>query len=276
MKRINLTILFLATQIFLANGFSQTVITVTDSNLNGWEKQPRPNMTLQFTAGVPAPLLGNGSLEYYNPTGIPIIRVRSTSYHNALLSSLTAFRYSTFIQSRDNNTENIFVVLQVDRNDDGRSDDHFIFEPRFQTGRYVKGKVPDQGPTVLNKWQTWDMLNGIWWFGAPPLLNPEMGGEFVSFADYLSKHPTAKIINEGSAGGTGGIRLGVGAPPGYGSYFGTNFKGNADAFTVGVNGNTTIYDFEPGIAKAGADTILSSGSKSIMLKGTGAGGIGPH
>jgi len=104
MKRINLTILFLATQIFLANGFSQKVVTVTDSNLNGWEKQPRPNMTLQFTAELPAPLLGNGSLEYYNPAGIPIIRVRSTSYHNALLSSLTEFRYSTFIQSRDNNT----------------------------------------------------------------------------------------------------------------------------------------------------------------------------
>ncbi|MEJ7589686.1 MAG: hypothetical protein WKI04_19215, partial [Ferruginibacter sp.] len=167
-------LLFIGAVFFTITSFSQTIITVTDSNLNGWEKQQKPNTTLTFTTGVPAPPLGKGSLEYHSPTGISVVRVNA-SYHNTPLSSLTEFRYSTFIQGRDNNTDNICVVLQVDRNDDGISDDHFIFEPRFQTDCYVEGKVPDQGPTVLNKWQTWDLLHGIWWFGPPPLLNPEMG-----------------------------------------------------------------------------------------------------
>jgi hypothetical protein len=99
-----------------------------------------------------------------------------------------------------------------------------------------------------------------------------MGGEFVNFSDYISKNPTAKIINEESAGGTGGIRLGVGAPLSHVSYFGTNFKGNADAFTIGVWGKTTIYDFEYSKANAGEDKTVRSGSNHRTVTGTATGG----
>ncbi len=170
MKQIKFALLFLATALLSAKCFSQSVLTVTDSTLNGWERQPNPNpnTTLQFTTGIPAPLLGKGSLEYYSPD-ISFVKLRNTSYHNTLLSSITAFRYSTFVQSRDGNTDNIYVVLQIDKNDDGKPEDHLIFEPAWQAGQYAAGIAPDQGPIVHNTWQTWDMLQGVWFNGPPPI-----------------------------------------------------------------------------------------------------------
>nr|MBA2760776.1 hypothetical protein [Segetibacter sp.] len=199
---------FLLTVFFSSTLFSQTVVTVTDCNLNGWEKQPLPGTTVEFAAVPPKPLLGNGSLRYHHPTGSNIIRVRSQHYHDTLLSSLTELRYSTFIESRENNTDNVLFVMLVDKTGDGRADDYLIFEPRWQTGKWVEGKVPDQGPTVLRKWQTWDLLKGIWWFGpAPPRPNPEFGGEFVSFEDFVRQNPGARILNNAPAGAAGGLRL---------------------------------------------------------------------
>jgi hypothetical protein len=270
---------FLLTLFLSTTLLSQTMITVTDCNLNVWEKQTRPGMTLEFSAAAPKPPLGNGSLRYHNPTGINIIRVRNLSYHNTLLSSLTELRYSTFIEQRENNTDNVFVVLQLDRTGDGIVDDHFVFEPRYQTGKWVEGIAPDQGATVLNTWQTWDLLKGIWWFGPSPSTNPSLGGRYISFPEYLKQNPGARIINDAPAGTLGGgIRLNVGAPLIPVPAFGPNFIGYSDAFTIGVNGNTIIYDFEASIANAGEDrTVLYGyGSNCTRLTATGDGGVAPH
>jgi hypothetical protein len=258
--------------------FSQNVITVTNCNLSGWVDQRNPNSTISVTGAVPMPPLGEGSVEFNSPTG-SLANFRSTSHHNTFLSSLTEFRYSTFIVNRGNSTDNAYVVLQIDRTGDGLEDDRLLFEPRFQTGSYVTGIVPDQGPTLVNTWQTWDMLNAIWWLGPPPRPNPEMGGVYFSLASYISQYPDAKIVNQFIGGGTGGIRLNVGAPPVFiPAYWGGNFTGYLDAFTIGVNGNTTIYNFEASIANAGADKTVfyGYGSNCTTLAGTGAGGVAPY
>lgn len=254
------------------------LVTVTDCNLNGWVDQRNPNTTITFTTGIATPPLKKGSLEFYSPIG-SLANFRSTSHHNTLLSSLTEFQYSTFIQNRVNNTDNIYVVLQIDRTGDGLEDDRLLFEPRFQTGSYVAGILRDQGPTVDNIWQTWDMLHGNWWLGTPPRPNPEMDGVYFSLASYVSQNPTAQIVNQFIGGGTGGIRLNVGAPPNFPGYWGGTFKGNADAFTIAVNGNATIYDFESSIANAGKDkhVVLSGyGSNCTTLQGSAAGGVAPY
>jgi len=268
---------FLLTMFFSATIFSQTVITVTDCNLHGWIDQRNANTTATFTTGVPAPLLGNGALEYTTLTGT-LGNFRSTGHHNTLLSSLTQFSYSSYIQSRSNNTDNIYVVLQVDKTGDGLEDDRLIFEPRWQTGSWVAGVLPDQGPTLVNTWQTWDMLNAIWWFGPPKTLNPEKGGEYFTLASYISQNPNAKIVNQPLGGGTGGIRLNVGVPPvpPFSEYWGSAFTGYVDAFTIVAGADTTIYDFEASIANAGADITIGSGANCTTLKGTGAGGVAPY
>ncbi|MFD3001947.1 T9SS type A sorting domain-containing protein [Pontibacter toksunensis] len=245
-------LLLLAAMVFSTSVYSQTVITVTDCNLDGWVDQGNPDIIATFTTGEAEPLLGNGSLEYTTLTG-DLGNFRNESYHNTLLSSLTNFSYSTYIQSRTNNTDNIFVVLQIDRTGDGLKDDHLIFEPRWQTGSWVAGTgLTDQGPTLEKTWQTWDMLNAIWWLGTPHILNPEKGGIYLTLASYISQYPDARIVNQFSGGGFGGIRLNIGSPrfEPFTEYWGTAFTGYVDAFTIGIDGHNTIYDFEPGIVEA--------------------------
>jgi len=87
------------------------------------------------------------------------------------------------------------------------------------------------------------------------------------------------MVNQFIGGGTGGIRLNVGAPPLFVGYWGGNFKGSADAFTIAANGNATIYDFKSGIANAGKDkhVVLSGyGSNCTTLHGSAAGGVAPY
>ena len=269
--------LFSVVTLFLSTtAFSQSIITVTNCNLSGWVNQQN---SASFTTSVPEPPMNNGTLEFYSPTGT-LANFRSTSFHNTLLSSITEFRYSSFIQSRVNTTDNVYVVLQIDRTGDGLEDDRLLFEPRWQSGHYVIGKAPDQGLTINNVWQTWDMLNGIWWLGPPPRPNPDMvGGVYFSLTSYISQYPNAKIVNQLLGGGTGGIRLNIGAPPLFvGTYWGGNFRGNADAFTIAVNGQRITYDFEVNIANAGADktVIYGYGSSCTTLHGSGAGGVAPY
>lgn len=273
-------LLLLVTMLFSKSVYSQTIITVTDCNRDGWVDQRNPNTIATFTTGVAESLLGNGSLEYTTLTGA-LGNFRKESYHNTLLSSLTNFSYSSYIQSRTNYTDNLYVVLQIDRTGDGLEDDRLIFEPRWQTGSWVAGTgLPDQGPTVEQTWQTWDMLNAIWWLGPPNTLNPENGGIYFTLASYINQYPDAKIVNQNLGGGFGGIRLNVGSPriAPFTEYWGAAFTGYVDAFTIGINGHNTVYDFEPGIAEAGEDKIViyGYGSNCTTLQATGAGGIAPY
>jgi hypothetical protein len=51
-----------------------------------------------------------------------------------------------------------------------------------------------------------------------------------------------------------------------------------DNFRIGINGVTTIYDFEFTTADAGADKAVTYGygSNCITLNGAAVGGVGPY
>jgi hypothetical protein len=276
-----LCLLFVIAVLLTKDAYTQTIIKVTDCNLSGWVKQPAAGTTVGFTKGPANTPLSEGSVEYYSPTQAQV-RLRSTAYHNTLLSTLTEFRYSAYVQSRQNNTDDVYVILQVDGDGDGIPEGHLIFDPSLQTAPYITGSMPDQGPTLVGIWQTWDMLHGLWWDGGNNPAggldpSPTQGGTSFSLATYISQHPGAKLLNQLSAGGTGAIRFSFGCPIGS-AICGGNFRGNADAFTVGINGQSTIYDFEPSIASAGPDkiAITGNGSNCIALHGTGSGGVAPY
>ncbi len=230
----------------------ETIITVTPCSLNGWVDQRNPNTQATLTVGSAAPILGQGMLAYSTLDG-SLGNFRSEAYHNTLLSSLTTFRYSSYIQSRTNNTDDVYIVLQVDRTGDGLEDDRLIFEPRWQTGRWVAGVLPDQGPTLEKTWQRWDLLQAIWWLGPPQTLNPERGGTYFTLASYIARNPDARIVNQQLGGGFGGIRVNVGTPrvAPFIDYWGGEFTGYIDAFTIGINGQNTTYDFEAACASGG-------------------------
>jgi hypothetical protein len=96
----------------------------------------------------------------------------------------------------------------------------------------------------------------------------------------LCPYPDAQIVNQFLAGGIGGIRLNVGVPQmlPFPTYWGSKFVGYVDAFTFSINGNTTVCDFEPSIANAGADKTVfyGYGSNCTTILGTGAGGVAPY
>lgn len=267
-KNIFSIVLFIAT-----NAFSQNIITVTDCNLNGWVKQTKPGTTLIFKNGVGIPPLGKGSIEFSSPN-INFVRFRNTAYHNTALSSITEFGYSTYVQQRDDSVDVNYVVLLIDKNNDGITDDNIVFDPRYQSQPFITNHFPDQGKTQVGVWQYWDILHGLWWAGPPPKPDPDHGGSVFTLAEYISQNPNARIINDPALGG-GGIRLTGGAVPGV---FAPNFIGNADNFRIGVNGITTIYDFEFTTADAGQDknVIYGYGSNCTTLSGSAAGGVAPY
>lgn len=263
------------TPLFLiaTNVFSQNVVTVTDCNLNGWVKQTQPGTSLTFKNGVGTPPLGKGSIEFSSPN-VNFVRFRNTAYNNTPLSSITEFGYSTYVQNREDNVDVNYVILLIDKNNDGVTDDNLVFDPRYQSQPYTTNHFPDQGKSQVGVWQYWDMLHGLWWPGPPPKPDPDHGGPVFTLAEYIAQNPNARIINDPALGG-GGIRLTGGAVPGI---FAPNFIGNADNFRIGVNGVTTIYDFEFTTANAGEDknVIYGYGSNCTMLNGVAAGGVAPY
>ena len=273
-KKLDLQISVLALLLtFTTESMSQNIVTVTDCNLQGWVKQTQVGTTLLLKNGIAVPPLGKGSIEFSSPN-VNFVRFRSTSYHNTLLSTLTEFSYSTYVQNRENNKDVNYVVLLIDKNNDGRTDDNIVFDPRFQSQPYIGNNFPDQGLSIVGAWQTWNMLTGAWWLGPPPRPDPDHGGTLFTLSSYIAQNPNAKIINDAALGG-GGIRLTGGAVP---PIFAPNFLANADNFRIGINGVTTVYDFEFTTANAGADknVIYGYDSNCTTLSGSAAGGVAPY
>ncbi len=228
-----LTVLLMAPR----SGDCQSPITVTDCNLQGWVRQTLPvGSTITFLPGPESAPLGLGSVELYTPQGN--VRFRNTSFDHVSLSSLTELGYASYIQLRSNTKDDLYLVLQIDLTGDEIMDEVILFNPRYQTAQWLPPSFPVQEDVQEGVWQQWDALHGAWWLG--PAQDPENGGLLFSLADYISGHPTSRIINPG-ANGTGGIRLQAGGPVGI---FGPNFRGNLDDVRIGVDGITTRYDLE--------------------------------
>ena len=191
--------------------------------------------TIYFVNGPSKPPVGKGSAEFSCPDK-KFIRFKNNQYVGTVLSAITELSYSTYIKLRDSTVDNIFIALQTDINSDGIWDYSLVFNPQYQTGRFVAG-FPDQGPTLMNTWQTWNLLKGGWWLGVPNP-NPSNGGGLFTLASFINKYPNATIMNQDPSG-PGALRIGGGAP-----VFAGPFIGNVDNFKIGINGVTTTYDFE--------------------------------
>lgn len=252
-------------------GFDKNnIVTVTDCNLNGWVKDRRGNSMIMFNDGPASPPLGKGSFHFITPD-LSFARLRNGLYSGAPLSTITKLSYSTFIEHRDSIVDVNFVVLLVDVNGDSTSEYNLVFDPRYQSQPFVGNNLPNQGKTQVATWQNWDALHGGWFVGPDPKDDPDHGGAFFTLANFTSRFPNARIMNDVAKGGPA-IRITVGGP-----VFSNNFIGDVDNFKVGIKGFTTTYDFEFTIANAGDDkNINGHGSKSATLTGTASGGVAPY
>lgn len=237
-----------AAVLFTAFAHAQTtVITPCNMSTKGWIAQQSGGSTVSFENGPGTPPLGSGSVQFtVDASGATDAQMRTTNHNGMLLADISTLSYCTYVV-QNNSAQATYIILNIDWNNDGSTEDLLFFEPVYQSGTYPSSSpIPNQcgaNPNCVatNAWQCWDAKNGGWWAfsiapGGPPL---------TTLADYIAAHPGARLATTPA----GALRLvnGFGGPSDWG-----NFDGNADALTV----NNTTYDFEP--CDADNDGILDN------------------
>ena len=230
-RRHRLLVLAVGVTALLAGvAVAATTVLVTPVNLAGFKKQNEAcagvkTGKIKFVSGPGTPPTGTGSVRFrVGSNGDSYPNLRTGDYAFVRLTSLTALLYSTYVSHFGSGGQAPYIDLYIDNNNNGTRDDILTFEPIYQTG---------QQP-LLNTWQTWDALNGLWWSdgmgGPPPLL---------TLGDYVALHPDASIVNSGGKG----LILAAGC----GGAAWTGFVGYLDRLHTGVTGREPlIYDFETG------------------------------
>jgi hypothetical protein len=245
-------------------------IEVTPSNMNGWSflstdsngdpavSAPYTNAVGQMVTGPGTPPLGTGSAELKTGAGggDGSEQITTDNFDGDSLSSLTALGYSTYDVT---NNGDQFPYLKISFTSP-EGDDAIFFEPPYQTPSSGNPALPNQGATQMNTWQTWDVLDGGFWDDNGVLSSP---GTFEDAND-LGVQPLSTFLSAYAGATITGVSLRVGyASPS------DNFEGYMDNFTIGVNGATTNYDFDPNPAVVTPlpSAIYGAGALLIGLMG---------
>lgn len=251
------------------------VVKITPNSMGNWAFANsdangtvgnNPTGSGSMVTGPATPPLGVGSanLATGNGTvggdGAEILS--DTGYAGTLLSSLTSLSYSTY-DTLNNGQQFPYLGLEIATGLVSTPYDQFFFEPPYQTPTTGNPSLPNQGATALNTWQSWNALTGGWWDNNG-LCSPGTGVELLAACTSTFVNPT--IVNSvgtpGVLDGVGGVQFAVGfAGPT------DQFNGYVDAFTIGVNGVDTTFDFEPGAAPVPEPA-------SLVLFGTALAGLG--
>lgn len=204
-------------------------IVVTPNDPTWWFLQETPNGSGTFASGPSTPPLGSGSVQLtVDDTGGE--DVGTLLYAGTMLDTITSLSYSTY---RVSGSSDLAPALDLDVDTVSSTtawEGRLVYEP------YYTHAVP------TGAWVTWNPLDnasssgiGNWWFtGAPgntvcPISAPCTWAEILADFPNADVRPPAEmgeLLFKAGGGWTGG------------------FVGNVDAFSIGVNGVTTTYDFE--------------------------------
>jgi len=165
-----------------------------------------------------------------NDPSLRRIRLRRAGYSGTLLSDLTELKYSTYVV---HNAPTI-MVLQVDVNGDEEKDFNIYYDPQenSQGDYYI--------PIVLNTWQQWDALKGLWHFEAAII---EGLPSTATIEELIALHPTARIIDTTPQGHNGeGVRFTIGGNP---RNLFNDTVGYFDALIIGTKSQqqSVLFDF---------------------------------
>jgi hypothetical protein len=236
-----------------------TTTAITPTSTAGWTAvtdactAAATTATQGFETGPATPPSGTGSYELATGTnGDSQAAMGLQDFDGVAIDDIDVFRYSTYVDSGSGD-QAPYVVIDMDLDGDGATDEQLVFEPLYQTAGYGN---PPQGPIVLDTWQTWDVANG-----GSTINNPTPGT--FSFQEYADANPGAEVASDNAAGGIR-ITAGCGAP------VWANFVGNIDLVTIQETGQPTQkYDFEA-TAPARALTVTpTSGPKGTVVTVSG-------
>lgn len=179
-----------------------------------------------FVSGPSVPPLGGGSANLIaNVSGDREMLVLP-EYQGTQLSDISKLEYSTY---RTSGGAALAIALQFNIDVDS-TDLNTGWQSRLVYEPYYTHTVN------TGSWQTWNTLDdagtGNWWFAGAPqssvcgIGNPCTWTELNTAFPNAQIHPTFGAILFKAGGGWVG------------------FDGNVDAFTIGINGDETTYDFE--------------------------------
>lgn len=238
------TLGLLASALFTVSA-QAAVITVTPGNMDGWAFYTTDNggliagpssATAEMVNGPATPPLGTGSAHLMTGAGNgdESAQMRNSTWAGTRLDALTALSYSTYVTAW-NGQQVPYLTIWLDLDGNGTRDDRIWFEPDYSSAGAGNGNPAPQADPVLNAWQTWDALNGMWYNDNGP---SGPGSNAITLAAYIAANLNATIINDAGQG-IGGIRIASGF-----ASAANNFNANVDNFTIGTAAGTTTYDFE--------------------------------
>lgn len=214
------------------------VLVVSPANQQGWVRTASGTAATDYETGPATPPMGAGSAELsVGADGDSAAQFRHAVANGTPLADITALRYSTYVTDPGSGGQAAYIILNVDLDNNGTTDDQLFFEPVYQSGAYGGATVPNQCAghplcVATDTWQTWDALHGGWWALSAGTFGPPL----TTLAEYAAAHPGARLANTAS----GSLRF----VAGFGAGAWDNFVGNIDAVTVGLGASVTTYNFE--------------------------------
>jgi len=197
-------------------------IDVTTANMQGWSFINDCGVgtpTGALVTGPATPPFGTGSAQLTVSATNECIMLATPAYVGTMLSHFTSMKYASYQSG-----PTLAIALQFDvrfHPSDTVYQGRLVFEP------YQNGTI-----TVGSGWQNWSALDGKWWAskttaagsnGLCPQSSP------CTWSQILVNWPSASIL------GNTLFKAGSGW---------SSFTGNFDAFTIGIDGVNTTYDFE--------------------------------
>lgn len=241
-----------------AQAAEQRVVTVRATNMaaTGWTLSTTGTGTGSFVPGPAKPPLGKGSFQLTTSGSPDSVTMFNAKSNGTPLPAITAMGYYTFRAPTSTNPAVQVPSYQVPvQTTLGFTT--LVWEPVYN---------PTQGPVTPGVWQKWDPYNGgngIWWSSrAIPGVCAQTC--YVPWNVIVAANPTATIFGVGFKAGSGW----AGA-----------FTGNVDAFSLGVSGRTTTYNFEPAASQCGKDDAKvddSTGAKGCNDRSGTDGHEGEH
>lgn len=190
-----------------------------------------------FVSGPENSPLGVGSFEMRTPLPSDKATLFNYDHIGTRLADIDAIAYATYRDptSTASPVQLPSINIQVDYNgSDVEGFTTLVFEPVYN---------PAQGSIQAGVWQEWDGDAGIWW-STRPISGVCAVDCYVSWSNIVAANPNATIL--------GGF--GVNQGSGNGGLFAAT-----DALTLGVDGTTWVYDFEPFRSPATKDDCKKSG-----------------
>ena len=219
------------------NGFQgvPNTIVVSPPNLNGWFFFDDAGVgvgTGGFEEGPATPPLGTGSA-FLQVDDVARHALGTFGYGGTRFDDLSELQYGSYQTTNPNPAYAPSLQFDIDYD---LTDATNTFQGRLVFEPYQTGTVQQ------NVWQNWDALAGNWYgtratvpVGNVNVPNPCQQATPCTRQQILTMFPNAGIRNTA----TSLVLFKAGGP------WPPNFRGNVDAFKLGVGGAHVTYDFEP-------------------------------